>query len=50
MSDLLEQDACEAYRWAGKRVLCPPNLVGYSFIVKGKVGRGEKTTFFLILE
>ena len=28
----------------------PKNLVGYSFIIKGKIGRGKKATFFLILE
>ena len=26
------------------------NLLGYSFIIKGKVGRGKKSIFFLILE
>ena len=34
----------------GERVLHSGNLVGYSFVIRGKVGRGEKTTFFLILK
>ena len=25
----------------------PENLLGYSFIIKGKVGKGEKTSVFL---
>ena len=29
--------------WAGG-VLCPENLLGYSFIIKGKMGRGRRTS------
>ena len=40
-SNLLEQDACEAYKQAGKKVPRPKNLMCYSFIIKGEVRKGE---------
>ena len=43
-SDLLGQDSYEAYKWAGQRMLYPENLLGYSFIIKGKMGRGRRTS------
>ena len=44
-SDLLEQDACEVYKWASEMVSCPKNLVGYSLIIKEKVGGGKRSPF-----
>lgn len=43
---LLDEDACEVYKWMGERMLCPESLVGYSFIIKGKVGRGKLLCLF----
>ena len=40
-SDLLKMVACEAYKQAGEEVPCHENLLGFSFLVKEKVGRGE---------
>ena len=33
----------------GERMLYPENLVGYSFIIKGKVGGGKDCLFDIIL-
>ena len=43
-TDSLEQDTCAVYKWVGKGVLCPENLLGYSFIIKGKMGRGRRAS------
>ena len=39
----------KAYNRVGQREPLPENLVRYSFIIKGKVGREKKTTFILTL-
>ena len=33
--------------WRAKEALNPENLVGHSFIIKGKVGRGRKSAFII---
>ena len=40
-------DACAVYEWVEEGVLHPENLVGFSFIIKGKVARGRRTLSFL---
>ena len=34
----------KASEWVGEGVLHPENLLGYSFVIKGKVGRGRRTS------
>ena len=38
-------DACAVYEWVEEGVLHPENLVGFSFIIKGKVARGRTLSF-----
>ena len=40
-------NSCEVYKWVSERALCPENLLGYSFIIKGKVGRRRPSLSFL---
>ena len=41
---LLEKDVSEVYKWAGERMPCSKNLVGSSFIIKGQVGKGGRSS------
>ena len=42
LSDWSDLIWSEVYKWAGQGVLQPKNLVGYSFTIKGNLGRGRR--------